>query len=80
MSQQHRKWYGSWKSRLLWMTVLFLPMTVVASIIMTSGLLQKSGQTNGDLAPDITLATMEGDFHMSEQRGNVVVLYYSFPG
>ena len=62
------------------MTVLFLPMTVVASIVLASGLLQKSGQTNGDLAPDITLATTEGNFHMSEQRGNVVVLYYSFPG
>ena len=80
MSHQYHQWYGSWKARLLWMSGLFFSLALVASIILASGLLQKSVQTSRDLAPDITLATTEGDFHISEQRGSVVVLYYSFPG
>ena len=31
-------------------------------------------------APDITLATMDGDFRVSEQGGDVLLLYFSFPG
>ena len=31
-------------------------------------------------APAITLATKDGDFRVSEQRGEVLLLYFSFPG
>lgn len=31
-------------------------------------------------APDMTLATLSGDFQLSENRGEVLVLYFSFPG
>ncbi len=80
MSQGHRRGSGSGASRFLWMGGLVFVLAVVVSVVLASGLLQGSGQAKGDLAPDITLATTEGDFRISEQRGSVVVLYYSFPG
>ncbi len=33
-----------------------------------------------NLAPDIALVTAEGEFLLSEQRGEVLLLYFSFPG
>ena len=80
VSQGHRRGFGPGAARLLWMGGLFFVLAVVVSVVLVSGLLQGSGQAKGDLAPDITLATTEGDFRISEQLGDVVVLYYSFPG
>lgn len=37
-------------------------------------------QAAADLAPDLTFSTPNGEFRLSEQRGKVVVLYFSFPG
>lgn len=37
----------------------------------------RAGKTQ---APDITLATAEGEFRLSQQRGKVLLLYFSFPG
>ena len=31
-------------------------------------------------APDMTLATLSGEFQLSENKGEVLVLYFSFPG
>ena len=31
-------------------------------------------------APDMTLATLDGNFRLSENRGEVLLLYFSFPG
>ena len=31
-------------------------------------------------APDMTLATLDGVFRLSENRGEVLLLYFSFPG
>ena len=31
-------------------------------------------------APDMTLETLSGDFQLSENQGDVLVLYFSFPG
>ena len=31
-------------------------------------------------APDVTLATLDGDFRLSENRGEVLLLYFAFPG
>lgn len=55
-------------------------VVAVVSLVLVNGLLQKSGKTEGAIAPDITLSTRAGDFRLFEQRGNVVVLFYSFPG
>ncbi len=34
----------------------------------------------GESAPDITVATTNGEFTLSQHRGKVVALYFSFPG
>jgi len=34
----------------------------------------------GEPAPDITLKTENGDFRLADQKGKVLVLYFSFPG
>ena len=31
-------------------------------------------------APDVTLTTLDGSFQLSENRGEVLLLYFSFPG
>ena len=31
-------------------------------------------------APDVTLASLDGEFQLTQQRGNVLLLYFSFPG
>jgi len=31
-------------------------------------------------APDVALATFQGEFRLSQHRGEVIVLYFSFPG
>ncbi len=33
----------------------------------------------GQKAPDFTLATLGGNFQLSEHRGEVMLLYFSFP-
>lgn len=37
-------------------------------------------RTLAELAPDVTFATAKGPFRLSEQKGKVVLLYFSFPG
>ncbi|MBI4197776.1 MAG: hypothetical protein HY533_01535 [Chloroflexi bacterium] len=34
----------------------------------------------GIAAPDVMLATLDGELQLSEQKGNVLLLYFSFPG
>lgn len=61
---------------------------VIFTLAITYGLLAAGPRNSGpqppeaqaDEAPDIVLATVDGEFHLSEHRGHVVVLYFSFPG
>ena len=41
---------------------------------------QESELGLANLAPDMTLATLDGEFRLSENQGDVLVLYFSFPG
>ncbi len=34
----------------------------------------------GVTAPDVTLATLNGELQLAAQKGNVLLLYFSFPG
>jgi hypothetical protein len=34
----------------------------------------------GEPAPDVSLNTTNGEFRLSQQKGKVVILYFSFPG
>jgi len=56
-----------------------------AFIIGLVGLVALTGSLGGvwaagEPAPDITLKTENGDFRVADQKGKVVVLYFSFPG
>ncbi len=41
---------------------------------------QESSRASEGLAPDIRVMTEYGEHHLSEQRGKVMTLYFSFPG
>lgn len=52
----------------------------VALLAILSSSFSGGGTASGETAPDITLATAAGEFQLSEQRGEVTLLYFSFPG
>jgi hypothetical protein len=52
---------------------------VVGMSLFSTGLLD-SQEAAAEPAPDITLATLQGDFRLSQKRGSVAVLYFSFVG
>ena len=37
-------------------------------------------KVSAEIAPDVVLATLDGEFRLSEHRGKVIVFYFSFPG
>lgn len=39
-----------------------------------------AAQAAGVPAPDVSVSTPNGEFRLSQQRGKVLVLYFSFPG
>ena len=69
--------------RRLWMGALgILGLGIGASVLLAGGLFS-SGETpeaEREVAPDFTVPTTEGTFTLSEQTGNVVVLYFAIPG
>ncbi len=74
---------SSIKTRLIWVGVLGLVLVMVVSGLFaaTSRLgSPEGGSVSAELAADITLATEAGDFQLSDLRGQVVLLYFSFPG
>ena len=52
---------------------------LVAYGLFASDLLSGS-RAAGEPAPAITLNTADGEFRLSQQRGKVLLLYFSFPG
>lgn len=52
---------------------------LMASAASAMGLAGDARATGG-LAPDVSLTTENGEYHLSQQKGKVVVLYFSFPG
>ena len=74
---------GFIRSRLFWSIVATLGLVTGAFSLFASGLLTSSGTeptASYELAPDIAVATAAGNFQLSDHRGEVVVLYFSFPG
>ncbi len=73
---------GFIRRRLFWSVVASLALVTAAFSLFASGLLTGPGTetTVKEPAPDIALATAAGNFQLSDQRGKVVVLYFSFPG
>ena len=74
---------SSIRKRLIWVGVLGLVLVVVVSGLLaaTSRLGSPEGRSlSAEPAANITLATEAGDFQLSDLRGQVVLLYFSFPG
>ncbi len=74
---------GFIRRRLFWSVAASLALVTAAFSLFASGLLTSSGTeptASYELAPDIVVATAAGSFQLSDQRGKVVVLYFSFPG
>ena len=73
---------GSSSRRLIWAVGVALVLAIGVSSLFATGFLTGSGKkiTSSELAPDITLATLGGNFQLSEHRGEVMLLYFSFPG
>ena len=74
---------GLWRRRKWW----FLGGASAAGMTLLVALtLALSGPEATELtvelgaAPDVVLATLDGDFRVSENRGEVLLLYFSFPG
>ncbi len=66
----------------------FIGGGLIAAIALLVGLtfafsgpqVRESGLGLANPAPDMTLTTLSGDFQLSENQGEVLVLYFSFPG
>ena len=65
--------------RVVWLGVAALVATLLGYGIVANGLLAGS-VGSGDIAPDVTLGTANGELRLSSQHGKVLVLYFSFPG
>ncbi|MFQ5851900.1 MAG: hypothetical protein ACE5JU_15120 [Candidatus Binatia bacterium] len=72
---------GTWtrKKRFFRDASLVLIMGIMAYSLFASDLHGGSGPA-GEPAPDVTLNTVDGEFRLSQQRGKVLLLYFSFPG
>lgn len=80
---------GSWaltvlRSRVLWLllVVAALAAGVISYSFLSTGGRDESvgGTVQARVAPDITLASSTGPFRLADHRGEVMVLYFSFPG
>ena len=79
--QRERRRQVARRRRVLWAVVgglgLFVAWLVISNPLPTAN----NGQSFvAEAAPDITLMTKQGDYRLSEQKGEVVALYFSFVG
>ncbi|MFB3120951.1 MAG: hypothetical protein ACE10H_02020 [Candidatus Binatia bacterium] len=70
---------GARKKRFSWAGGLLFIVGLVAYGLFVTDLLGGS-RAAGEPAPDVTLNTANGEFRLSQQRGKVLLLYFSFPG
>ena len=71
---------GLWQRGKWWFTGGGVAGAVALLVVLTSALSGPEITTGGEPAPDMVLATANGEFRLSDQRGEVSLLYFSFPG
>lgn len=76
---QRAKSSGARRKRFFWAGSLVLIAGIVMYGLFVTDLLG-GPRAAGEPAPDITLNTADGEFRLSQQRGKVLLLYFSFPG
>ncbi len=77
-AQQHRRsvWIrGKW-----WFLTGGVAAAIAILVVLSTSLSGSKTSDPGIAAPDVTLATLDGEFQLSDQQGNVLLLYFSFPG
>ncbi len=81
--QPTRERSSSIRKRLTWVGVLGLVLVIAISGLFAATIWlgsREGGSVSAEPAADITLATEAGNFQLSDLRGQVVLLYFSFPG
>ncbi len=76
---QRAKSSGGRRKRFFLAGSLVLIAGIVAYGLFATDLLGGS-RAAGEPAPDVTLNTVDGEFRLSQHRGKVLLLYFSFPG
>ncbi len=76
---QRAKSFGARRKRFFGAGSLVLIAAIVAYGFFATDLLGGS-RAAGEPAPDVTLNTVDGEFRLSQHRGKVLLLYFSFPG
>ena len=71
---------GLWQRGQWWLIGGGLTGAIALLVVLTSALSGPTAATGRELAPDMVLATANGEFQLSEHRGEVSLLYFSFPG
>ena len=75
-----RQAHGLWQRGKGWVIGGGAAGVVALLVVLTPALSGPEPATDGGLAPDVLLATADGAFGLSDQRGEVSLLYFSFPG
>ena len=70
---------GAMRKRFFRACSLVLIAGIVAYGLFVTDLLGGS-RAAAEPAPDVTLNTANGEFRLSQQKGKVLLLYFSFPG
>ena len=75
---ERRKWWfvGAAAVGAIALLAVLTPMLSGPDIPEIAGQEFRTSET----APDMTLVTLDGEFRLSENRGKVLLLYFSFPG
>ncbi len=71
---------GLWQRGKWWLTGGGVAGSIALLVVLSSALSNSPLPVGGELAPDIALATADGAFRLSDRRGEVSLLYFSFPG
>lgn len=72
--------HGLWQRGKGWFVGGGAAVVVALLVVLTSALSGPEPATGRGLAPDVLLATADGALGLSDRRGEVLLLYFSFPG
>ena len=71
---------GLWQRGKWWFTGGGVAGAIALLAVLSFALSTPQIPVGRELAPDIALATADGAFRLSDRRGEVSLLYFSFPG
>ena len=71
---------GLWQRGKWWFTGGGVAGAIALLVVLSLALSAPQIPVGRELAPDIALATADGAFRLSDRRGEVSLLYFSFPG